>query len=87
MLQYRGCTATDKLITQYMPDKTTQKIAAELKQARLQKNLTQAGLADKASINPNYYAKVERGELKPSIETLEKIIKALGLKSSDIFPF
>ena len=40
-----------------------------------------------AGINTNYYAKIERSELKPSIETLEKIIKALGINSSEIFPF
>jgi len=70
-----------------MTDKTRKQIAQNLKQSRLNKNLTQAELAVKAGINTNYYAKIERGELKPSIETLEKIIKALNLKSSDIFPF
>lgn len=70
-----------------MTDKTTHQIAAKLKAKRLEKGLTQVELAQKASINTNYYAKVERGELKPSVETLEKIIKALGAKSSEIFPF
>jgi len=70
-----------------MSDKTTKQIAVQLRKARLQNGLTQVELAKKAGINSNYYAKLERAEIKPSIETLEKIIKALGLKSSDIFPF
>ena len=69
-----------------MTDKTTQQIAKKLKQARLQKGLTQLMLAEKAGINGNYYAKVERGELSPSSATMLDIIKALGVKSSDIFP-
>jgi transcriptional regulator with XRE-family HTH domain len=70
-----------------MTDRTSQLIAARLKSARLQKGLTQVELAQKAGINDNYYAKIERSDLKPSVETLEKIIKALGVKSSEIFPF
>jgi transcriptional regulator with XRE-family HTH domain len=70
-----------------MTDKTSKQIAQRLKQIRLQKGLTQVTLAQRADINDNYYAKVERGEIKPSVEILEKIIKALGVKSSDIFPF
>ena len=70
-----------------MTDKTSKQIAEKLKQVRLQKGLTQVELANKAGINDNYYAKVDRGELKPSVETLEKIIKALGVRSSAIFPF
>jgi transcriptional regulator with XRE-family HTH domain len=70
-----------------MTDKTTQLIAARLKSTRLQKGLSQIKLAQKAGINDNYYAKIERGEIKPSVETIEKIVTALGVKSSDIFPF
>lgn len=70
-----------------MTDKTSKKIAQKLKQVRLQNGMSQAGLAEKAGINSNYYAKIERSEIKPSVEILEKIIKALGVKSSDIFPF
>lgn len=70
-----------------MTDKTIEKIAKNFRKVRLEQGLTQAQLAKKAGINTNYYARLERAEIKPSIENLEKIIKALGLKSSDIFPF
>ncbi|HUD06810.1 MAG TPA: helix-turn-helix transcriptional regulator [Candidatus Saccharimonadales bacterium] len=70
-----------------MTDKTSKYIATQLRQIRLKKDLTQVELARIAGINSNYYAKIERSDLKPSVETLEKIIKALGVKSSDVFPF
>jgi len=70
-----------------MTDKTTKDIAKNLKQVRLAKGLTQIELADKAGINSNAYAKIERAERNPSLDTLEKLIKALGIKSSDVFPF
>ena len=70
-----------------MTDKTTQQIATRLKQVRLEKGLTQVTLSEKAGINTNYYAKIERGEASPTVPLLKKIIKVLGVKSSDILPF
>jgi len=70
-----------------MSDKTTDSAAKKLRKLRQEKGLSQALLAEKAGINSNYYSKIERGELKPSLETYEKIAKALKVKSSDIFPF
>lgn len=66
---------------------TTQATAAKIKEIRQDLKLTQKELAAKAGINDNYYAKVERGLIKPSAEIYAKIAKALGAKSSDIFPF
>lgn len=63
---------------------TILEIASKIKEARLNKDLKQMEVAQKAELNPNYYAKVERGEAKPSVLTLTKILKALGIKSSDI---
>ena len=70
-----------------MDSKATEKTAGNLKRIRLEKGLSQAELADKAGINSSYYSKIERSDLKPSIDVLEKIAKALEVKSSDIFPF
>lgn len=53
-------------------------------QARDKKDLTQAEVAKKVNLHPNYYARIERGDAKPRIETLEEICKSLGLKLSDI---
>lgn len=66
--------------------KIIQEIAEKIKQAREKKGWTQEELAKKARIDSNSYAKIERGESKPYGVTLLKIIKALGVKSSDILP-
>ena len=55
--------------------------------ARDKIGLTQKQVADKAKMHVNYYARIERGEENPSYEALEKIIKALEVKSSEVLPF
>lgn len=66
---------------------TTKQIGKKLKQLRTERDLTQAELAEKADMNANYYAKIERGEVKPAPEAYEKIAKALKVTAADIFPF
>ena len=68
-------------------DSTTKKVAKKLKSLRLDRWLTQADVAEKAKMSTNYYAKIERGELRPSVDIYERIAKALKVTSSDIFPF
>jgi len=53
----------------------------KLKQARTKTGLTQLEVAEKSSLNVNYYAKVERGENKISFDNLKKIAKVLHIKS------
>lgn len=55
-----------------------------LKEARLKKGLTQVELAAKAGIHSNSYAKIERGESKPSPESIKKLIRVLDIDSSKI---
>lgn len=64
-----------------------QKFGQNLKIARKKANLTQQQIADKAKVHVNYYARIERGGENPSYEALEKIVKALGVKSSEVLPF
>ncbi len=70
-----------------MNSDTTIYIANKLKKQRAMNGLTQLQLAKKAAMNPNAYAKIERGERRANIDTLEKICRALKVKSSDILPF
>lgn len=69
------------------PDGTTKKVAKKLKVLRLDRDLTQADIAEKAKMSTNYYAKIERGEVRPSVDIYERLAKALKVTSSDIFPF
>ena len=70
-----------------MPSKLATLISRQLQRARQQGGLTQAEVAKRAGTNTNYYAKLERGEAVPSLKMLEKVVKALGIKSSDVLPF
>ena len=63
------------------------KIGKKIKAARKTLGLNQADVAKKSDISINYYARIERDEENPTLETMERILKALKVKSSDILPF
>jgi len=60
------------------------KIPENLSNIRKQQRYTQKAIADLAGLDPNYYAKIERGEGVPSLKTLYKIAKALEVSITDI---
>lgn len=62
-------------------------IAKNLRDIRKSKHMTQTDVAEKAKISTNHYVKIERCEVIATITTLERIIKSLGAKSSDVLPF
>lgn len=64
-----------------------QKIGNKLRIARKKLKLKQSEVAKKAEISMNYYARIERDEENPTLETVEKIFKALKVKSADILSF
>jgi transcriptional regulator with XRE-family HTH domain len=70
-----------------MSNDSSKYIATRLKKLRLEQHLTQETLAKKAGINANFYARIERDERGLSLAKFEKIVKALGVKSSNILPF
>lgn len=61
-------------------------IGDNIRNIRENKGLTQEDVAKLAGMKANYYAKIERGVYGSSPEKLDSIIKALGVKASDIFP-
>lgn len=67
-----------------MSDDRAKKLGRMFKTTRFKLGMTQQDMAAKAGLNISHYAKVERGELKASLETLEKISKVLKLKLSDL---
>lgn len=56
------------------------KLAAQLKEARDKKDLTQGQVAKLAKVTETFYAMTERGESNPSLAKLNRVLKALGLK-------
>ena len=65
-------------------EKVFRELGKKLRDAREKAGLTQLELAEKAKINANYYAVVERGEKNISYEKLERVLKVLNIKSLDI---
>jgi transcriptional regulator with XRE-family HTH domain len=51
-----------------------------LKEARLRAGLTQAELARRVQRSQSQIARWERGDVKPSLETLRALIRACGLE-------
>ena len=63
------------------------KIAGNIRRVRKDRNMTQEVLAHEAGLNRAYIGYIERGERKPSVETLEKIAKALRVRVFELFIF
>ncbi len=73
-------------MTTQIDDKARGKLAKKLKSAREKEDLTQLEVAKKAKITVTYYAMAERGEVNPSFDILNKLIKILKINASEIFP-
>lgn len=54
-------------------------VGYKIKKIRSERNLTQAELAEKASVSTGLIGQIESGKVEPSIKTLEKISRALSL--------
>ena len=63
----------DKLEAEYQ-------LARQLIGARLSKQLTQQELAKKAGVKQAYIARLESGHANPTVESLNRVAGALGLK-------
>ena len=53
---------------------------------RKEANLTQVEVAEKASINKNFYGFIEKGLRNPTLKKAEQIAKVFGKPVSDVFP-
>lgn len=54
-------------------------IAINLKSIRIKQKLSQAALAEKASLSVSYISQLERGHRSPTLDTLEVLAEALGV--------
>jgi transcriptional regulator with XRE-family HTH domain len=71
----------------YFTPAIKQEVGQNISKARKQRKQKQADVAEAAGLNASYYGKIERGLVNPSLEKIYRIIKALEIKSSDVFPF
>jgi transcriptional regulator with XRE-family HTH domain len=56
------------------------RMAIRIKSLRERRGMTQAQLAEKAGVSRTYLARLETARQDPTLSTLEKLAKALGVK-------
>lgn len=62
-------------------------IGDQLKVIRKKQGFSQASLAAKAGMNTNAVAKIEQGVSEPTLATVKKLCRALGIKASDLLGY
>ncbi len=60
-------------------------IAKRIKSIREKKGMSQKELINAVGLGAPMYSRIETGKAEPSLTTLEKIAKALGVKLVDLF--
>ena len=63
---------------------TGRKVALKIKFERMKKNLSQEELALSSGLSRNSIWKIETGKVSPTIETLDKIARALEIDFSTL---
>ncbi len=58
----------------------------KLRRLRKERGVSQEKLADRARLHRTYVSSVERGERNVSLETIDKLARALNLPMRDIMP-
>ena len=66
------------------PASTRLLFAANLREHRRKKKLSQEELADLSGLHRTYVGSVERGERNVSIDNMERLARALGLEVIDL---
>ena len=61
-------------------------LGKRIRALRKSKTLTQELLGEKAGLSYKFVGEIERGEVNPSLDSLERIATALDVKVGDLFP-
>ena len=61
-----------------------QKLGKKIRELRLDAELTQEKLGEMTSLDRTYISGIERGLRNPSLRNIEKLAKALKVRSSDL---
>ena len=67
-------------------DNIRKEIGNNIRLLRKSKMLTQEELGERAELSYKYIGEVERGTVNPSVDSLCKICKGLGVEIGDLFP-
>lgn len=70
-----------------MEERIRHAIGYATRQARLRANLTQREVAERIGLVPEVYGRIERGQMTPSVGTLCRVCKTLGMTPSELLGF
>lgn len=62
-------------------------VGDRIRSLRNERGWSQEELAHRADIHPSHLGKIERGEKSATIDSLEKIVNALGITFEELFMF
>jgi transcriptional regulator with XRE-family HTH domain len=62
-------------------------LGKRIKEIRQSRNLKQPALSNIVDVDPQYISRIETGKSSPSLDTLEKIAKALDVEVKELFNF
>lgn len=68
-----------------MPMDIKKKFGNKVRNLRLEKGLSQEGLANEANLDRTYIPGIEKGERNVSITVIEKLANALNVDIKDLF--
>jgi transcriptional regulator with XRE-family HTH domain len=63
------------------------RLGNKIRVLRTRSGLSQARLAEKVDVSPEFMSRLERGLKSPALSTAERIAKTLGISISDLFAF
>lgn len=70
-----------------MVTENDKRLGNNIQKLRKKANLTQEELGEKVKVSPKFIQFIEAGTRKPSLKTLYRIAKTLGVSVKEIFPF
>ena len=68
-----------------MPDKALDRLAATIRTAGNQREMTQETLSDLSGVSVRHIGKIENGEINPSFEVLLSLVTALKISFDTLF--
>lgn len=67
--------------------KVAELVGSRIREYRAKKGLSQEELAHRADLHTAHLGQIERGEKSPTLDSLEKIVNALGITFEELFSF
>ena len=65
-------------------DESAKKLGKNMKRIRLEKGMTQGDICRKLGLDRAYISNLESGKKNPTLATIEKIAKALGINIDEL---